>query len=178
MTVTRRHWRGVRDSSPNAPRVEAVDAFGWIVHKHSIPHGGRLILVSTADVERARAPNLAIYTAGRGVVVNDRVGAMPDRVPGMCTGERPDHPAGTTTITADGRLELWCFNWHANRGALPAATPLRCANAESVELQAGQRVLLCAGALGDFEPGPFVAPGGPLAARGDVYGFLIEGERG
>jgi hypothetical protein len=96
----------------------------------------------------------------------------------MFTGDRPDHPAGTTTIAAPDGLEFWCFNWHANRGALPAATPLRCANAESVELQAGQRVLLCAGKLGDFEPGPFVAPGGPLEASGDVYGFLIEGDRG
>jgi hypothetical protein len=176
MTVPRRMWKGL--PTGDAPRVEPVRAFGWIVHKHTLPPNGRLILVSTQAVSRERAPNLAIYTAGRGVVTNDTVGPMPDREPGMFTGDRPDHPAGTTTIAAPDGLEFWCFNWHANRGALPAASPLRAADAELVELQAGQRVLLCTGALGEFGVGPFVAPGGPLVARGAVYGFLIEGDRG
>lgn len=176
MTVPRRMWRGL--PTGDAPRVEPVKAFGWVVHKHNLPPGSRLILVSTQDVPRDRAPNLAIYTAGRGVVTNTAVGAMPDREPGMFTGDRPDHPAGTTTIAAVEGLEFWCFNWHANRGALPAARPLRAADAEMVDLQAGQRALLCTGALGDFGVGPFVAPGGPLVARGAVYGFLIEADRG
>lgn len=178
MTVPRRVWRGLQPDDAAAPHVEPVTAFGWIVHKHVLPPGGRLILVATQEVARERAPNLAIYTAGRGVVTNDRVGALPDREPGMFTGDRPDHPIGITTITAAEGLEFWCFNWHANRGALPAATPLRAKNTEVVELPAGQRVLLCAGALGEFEPGPFLAPGEPLAARGDVYGLLIEEDRG
>ena len=175
MTVPRRVWRG----SLAGGMVEPVNAFGWVVHKHVLQPGCRLITVATQAVSRDRAPNLAIYTAGRGAVTNDLVGSMPDREPGMFTGDRPDHPAGTTTITAgnDG-LEFWCFNWHANRGALPAAVPLRAADAEMVDLPAGQRVLLCAGALGEFGVGPFLAPGGPLAARGNVYGLLIGSDRG
>lgn len=143
-----------------------------------MPHGSRLIMVATRDVPRDLSPNRALYVAGRGVVSNDRVGQMPDRLPGMFTGDRPYHPAGTTTVTSDGGLEFWCFNWHANRGALPAIEPFSAKNAETVELEAGQRVLLCRGAIGEHGVGPFVADGGPMLAVGDVYGMLLEGDRG
>ena len=61
---------------------------------------------------------------------------------------------------------------------MPELAALRATNAEVVELQAGQRVLICRGRLGEHGVGPFVADGAPLIADGDAYGFLIGGDRG
>lgn len=177
MSTPRRDWRGLPQPGGTS-LVEAHTAFGWKVHQHILKPGASLVVVSTKQIARNEAPNLAIYVRGLGTVTSSVLGTAPDRVPGMFTGDRPAHPAGTTKISVVEELEFWCFNWHANRGALPAATPLRAANAEVVELAAGQRVLLCSGVLGGHGVGPFVADGAPLTAAGAVYGFLIGGDRG
>ena len=176
MPTPRRDWRGLQQST--AFSVDARRAFGWKVHRHILQPGASLVVVATRDVPRAEAPNLALYVRGRASVTNSLLGEMPNRTPGLFTGDRPDHPAGTTKITAINELEFWCFNWHANRGALPVATPLRATNGEIVELVAGQRVLVCRGSLGANGVGPFVADGAPLAADGPTFGFLIGGDRG
>jgi len=168
-------WRAENNKSA---RVEEMDCFGWRVHRHVLPVGSCMVVVATHQIDRSEAPNKALYVRGRGVVTNSLGGQFDDRTPGLFTGARPDHPAGTTRILAAEELEFWCFNWHANRGALPDAEPLIAMNAEPVELAAGQRVLLCAGSLGPHSVGPFVATGEPLVAAGDVYGFLIGADRG
>lgn len=175
MTIPRRDWRGAEGLGA---RVIAHDVFGWRVHQHILPAGCALVVVAARSVDRAAAPNRAIYVRGRGVVTNSLGGQFEDRLPGLYTGERPDHPSGITKVTAAEELEFWCFNWHANRGALPELAPLRATNAELVELEAGQRILVCSGSLGEHGIGPFVAEGGRLMAVGDVYGFLIGGDRG
>jgi hypothetical protein len=125
MTIPRSEWRGAEGSSAY---VKAHDAFGWKVHQHILPVGCALLILSTASVERSAAPNRAIYVRGRGVVTNSFGGTFDDRVPGLFTAERPDHPEGTTKVLAAEELEIWCFNWHANRGALPDVLPLRAAD--------------------------------------------------
>lgn len=189
MSTPRKAWRGSiqpaaegasgpDDAPRTTPLVEQHKAFGWVVHRHVLPVGAALVVVSSGSVPRENAPNLALYVRGRGAVSNPNAPAAPDRTPGLFTGDRPAHPIGITRITAVEELEFWCFNWHANRGALPAATPLRATNMETVELPQGQRVLLCVGALGGHGVGPFVADGSPMVAIGDVFGFLIGGDRG
>ena len=175
MTIPRREWRGAEGASA---RVELHETFGWKVHQHTLPAGCAMVVVSTRSIERISAPNRALYVRGRAVVTNSFGGRFDDRVPGLFTVDRPDHPEGVTRVTAAEELEFWCFNWHANRGALPELAALRATNAEAVELQAGQRVLICCGRLGEHGVGSFVADGAPLIADGDVYGFLIGGERG
>lgn len=175
MTPTRQEWRGL-EIGPII--VDRHHAFGWVVHRHLMPVGSKMKFILTKPVERAAAPNIALYVAGRGEVVLDGQTPRPDRVPGLFTKESVAQPTGETVVTAVEPLEFWCFNWHANRGALPEVAALRLADGEAAELSAGQRVLLCKGALGAHRMGAFVADGAPLFASGAVYGFLIGADRG
>ncbi len=175
MTPSRREWRG-EEIGPIV--VDRHTAFGWIVHQHLMPVGSKMMFVSTRTVPRESAPNIALYVAGRGQVAREDGSQAPDRLPGLFTAESAPQPAGTSTVTAVEPLEFWCFNWHANRGALPAIAALRLAHGANAELSAGQRVLLCKGLLGGRATGPFVADGAPLQAEGAVYGFLIGADRG
>ena len=175
MTPSRRDWRGKEAES----RVTTHEAFGWKVHRHVLPVGGALVVVSSRSIERDAAPNLALYVRGRGVVTNSVGGQFDDRVPGLFTGERPDHPEGTTRITAAEELEFWCFNWHANRRALPDATPIRAPHGGPWRATAGQRVLVCAGAIGEHWAGDtFVSDGAELETAPVTYGLMIGGDRG
>lgn len=174
MSVSRREWRG----SELAATVTQHDVFGWRVHRHILPINACMVVVSTRSIERSEAPNRAFYVRGRGVVTNSFGGQYDDRVPGLFTGERPDHPEGTTKITAVEELEFWCFNWHANRGALPALTPIRFPDGGVFLGQEGDRVLVCSGGLGRHEPGDSFRVGGDeLVAASGTYALLIGGDR-
>ena len=175
MTPTRQEWRGL-EIGPII--VDRHAAFGWVVHRHLMPVGSKMKFIAAREVQRASAPNIALYVAGRGEVSRDNGTAAPDRLPGLFTPESTPQPAGTSTVCAVEPLEFWCFNWHANRGALPAVQALRLADGEAFTPNAGQRVLVCRGALGAHEMGPFVANGSALQADGQVYGFLIGADRG
>jgi len=174
MTVPRREWRGQESAAIVTPH----EVFGWRVHRHILPAGTSMVVVSARSVARSAAPNRALYVRGRGVVTNSFGGQFDDRVPGLFTGERPDHPKGTTTVTAAEELEFWCFNWHANRGALPALTPLRFPQGGVFHGNEGDRILVCAGSLGRHEPGnTFRVSGVELAAAPGTYALVIGGER-
>jgi hypothetical protein len=177
MIPTRRDWRGAY-IHPAAISVEAHEFFGWKVHRHCMPVGSKLITQATGPILRPACPNLTLYVRGRASVTDSEGNALTDRVPGMFSAERPDHPAGTFTVTAAEPVEFWCFNWHANRGALPSASALRVNDGASFQGQPGQRVILCKGQLGDHqEASAFWCDGSAMTAVGQVYGFLVGGDR-
>lgn len=175
MTVARRDWRGLEAGKALAERYEA---FGWAVHRHVLPMGAAMVVVASASVERDKAPNRALYVRGRASVTLDDGSVFPDRVPGLFTAERPDHPAGIVTVRAIQETEFWCFNWHANRGALPDLTPLRFQDGGVFTGQEGDRVLVCSGSLGRHEPRDTFRMGGDeLAAAPGTYALVIGGDR-
>jgi hypothetical protein len=176
---SRQQWRAEEDSKSGSSLVQAMMAFGWIVHRHILPAGHRLVTRLAAPVPRALAPNLTLYVKGRASFTHEDGTVFDDRVPGMFSGDRPDTPAGVMTHAVLEDLEFWCFNWHANRGALPQVEVFRVMDAGSFNAPVGQRVILCAGTLGGYEYGTaFIHDGGALAASGDCYGFLVGGDRG
>lgn len=153
-------------------------AFGWKVHRHVLPIGSKLVTKAAKPVARSAAPNLTLYVRGEASFTHDDGTVFANRTPGMFSGDRPDTPAGVMTHTALTEFEFWCFNWHANRGALPQVQILRLADGTALEAPQGTRVLLCAGTLGNFEFGTaFVHDGSALTAHGDCYGFLIGADR-
>jgi hypothetical protein len=175
---SRRAWRAEEDSRNGASLVQAMKAFGWIVHRHILPAGHELITRAADPVPRALAPNRTLYVKGRASLTHEDGTVFEDRVPGMFSGDRPDTPAGVMTHTALDDLEFWCFNWHANRGALPQLEVFRIADSGAFAAPAGQRVILCSGMLGGHEFGTaFIHDGATLFASGDCYGFLIGGHR-
>ncbi len=178
MTVSRRDWRGSYDAGTSGVHVEAFTVFGWKVHQHIMPPGSKLITISSQAVERTKAANITLTVRGRGIVTGDDGTAYPDRVPGMFSPERGDVPKGAVTTLADTELEFWCFNWTANRGALPQAQALRITEDQNVTLPHGLIVLVCRGGIGGHFAGEsFVADGSPLQAAPATYGFLIGGAR-
>lgn len=175
MSTPRRVWKPQRTDSVIRRTIEA---FGWRVMQHVMPEGGRLVTVATQEVPRGKAPNLTLYVRGRATFTLPDGTQGEDRVPGMFSGDRPNTPAGESVQQAVEELEFWCFNWHANRGALPQVEILRLAKGDQFTASTGQRVLLCAGLLGDRAAGTsFIYDGVPLTAQEDCYGFLIGGDR-
>lgn len=182
MTVARRDWRGSY-AHPDAVQVEAFEAFGWKVHRHRMPAGSAMVLTALAEVERERAPNLTLYTQGLIAVRGGDGTAFEDRVPEMFSAERPNHPAGVVTLTAVQDSEFWCFNWHANRAALPALVPIRLQPGQSLQVSSGQRLWLFRGQAamaGDTLPIPsslLAAEDGEIAALEATYGVIVEADR-
>jgi hypothetical protein len=174
----RQAWRAEEDARGDEALVQAMKAFGWVVHRHILPVGYVLTTRAAAPVPRVAAPNSTLYVKGRASFTHEDGTVFDNRVPGMFSGDRPDTPAGVMMHTALTEFEFWCFNWHANRGALPQVEVFRLADGEVLSAPVGQRVLLCAGALGTFQNGSaFVHDGGALVASGDCYGFLIGADR-
>lgn len=182
MTVARRDWRGSY-AHPDAVQVEAFEAFGWKVHRHRMPAGSAMVLTASAEVERERAPNLTLYTRGLISVRGGDGTAFEDRVPGMYSAERPNHPAGVVTLTAVQDSEFWCFNWHANRAALPALVPIRLQQGQSLQVSSGQRLWLFRGqaAMAGYTlpiPSSLLAgEDGELVALEATYGVIVEADR-
>ncbi len=175
---SRQQWRAEEDAKKGSSLVQAMKAFGWVVHRHILPAGHELVTKLAAPVPRAKAPNLTLYVRGEATFTHEDGTVFANRVPGMFSGDRPDTPAGVMTHTALTELEYWCFNWHANRGALPQVDVFRVADAGSFNAPVGQRVILCAGILGGYEYGTaFIHDGSELLAVGDCYGFLLGGSR-
>lgn len=178
MTITRRVWRGEYVPGQQTPHVKEAEAFGWKVHRHVLPVGTSMIVLSQRTIDRVEAPNIALYVRGRASVTNDSSGTYPDRIPGLFTGERPEHPQGKTTITAIEELEFWCFNWHANRRALPQLTPVCLPDGGEIEVELGQRVLVCRGELAGHEvEQSFKAQQTTLVGAENTYALLIGGDR-
>ncbi len=166
----RREWRGINSSQiiNNSHTV-----FGYTVTQMIIPKDSSLVIVSKNAVARENSPNRTLYVRGLGKVEND--GQLLDpRTAGMYSGDRPEHPAGTTKVTAIEELELWCFNWHANRGRLPTLTPLRLVNTESYTPASGTKILVCYGGIDDCTAAHnFTATGETLSVQGNTYGFIF-----
>ena len=182
MIPSRRDWRGAYDH-PAAIRVEAHEAFGWKVHLHRMPAGSVLVLTASAEVERGLAPNLTLYTGGRICVTGGDGTVFEDRVPGMYSGERPNHPAGVVTLMAAEDSAFWCFSWHANRAALPSLRPIRLQPGDVWPLDAGQRLWILEGqasfgAQSIRSPSSqVVAVAADLVAVSAAYGVNVEADR-
>jgi hypothetical protein len=154
------------------------DCFGWVIEQTVLPAGNSLIVVARADIPRAKAPALTFYVGGHATVTNNLTGTYPDRVSGMFTGNRPDHPAGITTLTAVEELELWCFHWLINKRSLPIVSTFALQTNETVTTVTGQRIFICKGELGNYFAGDqFVSDGTTLTAACATYGFYVENER-
>lgn len=171
---TRLEWRAEEDSSKGKPLVQTMTAFGWVVHRHILPVGYKLITKTTKLVPRALSPNLTLYVRGRASFTHADGTVYEDRVPGMYSGDRPDTPAGVMTHTVLEELEYWCFNWHANRGALPIVEVFRLQPGDIMPVN-NRKVILCYGTLGPYEFGnAFIQDKEPLIAQDVCYGFFVE----
>lgn len=178
MSSSKKLWRVGFDDSTVKPYVSMQEVFGWKVHQHILPVGSSMQVVSVSSVPRADALNRALYVGGRATVNNNLVGQLDDRVPGLFTGDRPDHPAGISMIRPVEELEFWCFNKVINRGALPDLQPVVLADGQVLDTDPGQRIFICRGQLGDhFARDAFISDGTPLVSDGDTFGFLIGGDR-
>lgn len=174
MTVSRREWRGAYSADQGVIQITPIYAFGWLVHRHVMPVGTKVITTSSKVIERAKAPNITLTVRGRGIVTGEDGTAYPDRLPGLFSPERTDIPKGVVTTLANTELEFWCFNWTANRGALPEVQPLRVTENQEITLPEGQKVLVCLGKLGEYSPTEsFVANGEATQVLAPTYGFLI-----
>lgn len=177
MTVSRQVWRGDYPAATN-PSVQRLEVFGWVAHRHVLPEGSKLITTATKPVQRSQAPNLTLYVRGRATVTSSTGEILDDRVPGMFSADRPDHPVGIFTVQAVEELEFWCFNYTANRRALPELTPLRFPDGGVFLGQEGDRILVCAGSLGRHEAGDSFRVGGDeLVAAPGTYALVIGGDR-
>lgn len=176
MTVSLRQWRAKK--TDQVQRTEFV-VFGWKVLKHVMPVGSRLVTYSKGVIQRAVAPNLTYYVRGRATTQLPDGSFIVDRVPGMYSGDRPPAPIGETVLTAVEELEFWCFNWHANGGALPVLQVFALSDGQPLVAEPGQRTVLCCGTLGNHEPGVgFMYDGQALHSEGDSYGFFLESSHG
>lgn len=172
--VARRNWRA-EDFTDDATIFQTLTAFGWTLHRSVLPVGNKIVTKAATTVTRSSAASLILYVRGRASLTHENGTIFDDRVAGMYSGDRPDTPAGVMTHEVIEELEFWCFNWHVNRGALPALSILRLADGETFNAPVGQRVIVCTGALGAYERGmAFVHDASPLVASGTVYGFLVE----
>ena len=180
---SRREWRPQYFTGPALVYVEGFEFFGWRVGRHCMPAGSRMQIRSATGVPRAAAPNLTLYTMGRITVTGSDGANFDDRVPGMFSAERPDHPSGVVTLQALVDSEFWCFNYTANRRALPVLQPIRLAAGQQVELSAGQRVVLLRGdaLVGgqeqDWPSSLITAQAGVLTAMTALYGVIVEANR-
>jgi hypothetical protein len=178
MTVSRREWSGSYPAGQGTIQIFPIYAFNWLVYRHVMPSGTKLITTSSKVIERAKAPNITLTVRGRGTVRGEDGTVYPDRVPGLFSPERTDVPKGAVTTLADSELEFWCFNWTANRGALPQVEALRITEDENVIFPSGQRVLVCLGKVGNFSAGEsFTADGTSMSVTAPTYGFLIGDSR-
>lgn len=171
---TRLDWRAEEDARGENALVQSMKAFGWIIHRHILPVGYVLTTRATKVVPRALAPNLTLYVKGRASFTHEDGTVFEDRVPGMYSGDRPDTPAGVMQHTVLEELEYWCFNWHANRGALPVVEVFRLQPGDIMPVN-NRKVILCYGTLGTYEFGTaFVHDKEPLVAQSVCYGFFVE----
>lgn len=176
---TRRHWRAEFSNGPSLVYTEACHAFGWKAVRHFMPVGATLRIRSSGTIPRHLAPNRTYFVSGLIRTTLDDGTQAPDRTPGMYSAERPDSPAGVLTMTAVEDAEFWCFNYTANRRALPELTPLRYPDGGVFMGQEGDRILVCAGSLGRHEAGDSFRVGGDeLVVAPGTYALVIGGDRG
>lgn len=178
---SRAEWFGV--PPPEGNMVDTHKVFGWKVHRHRMRAGTKLKIVSKTVIERDAAPNLAMYVGGLAVVTDDAGNTYPDRVPGMFTSERPDHPAGIVTLAVTEDVEFWCFNYTANKNSLPDLTPVRLAPMDILRLTKGQLLFVMKGSFPGNEfsiPTPFTFRAEEdvsLVATSVSYAFIIASEK-
>lgn len=174
MATSKRDWRGSYVEGQQKVHVEKHMVFGWLIHQHILPVGTRLVISSSKKIERAAATNIAMYVRGEATIVNPTLPDIPNRTPGLFTGDRPDHPEGITTITPITEVEFWCLNFISNRYKLPCITPIRLPTAGTIQPAAGTRILVCRGNLNNYYAADkFIADGSELVSTGDTYGFII-----
>ena len=175
--VPRSIWRGSYQAETDPIRIEKFEAFGWQGARHILRPGAAVVTIARDVIERTSAPNLTFYVRGLATVTEANGDVLDDRVPGMFSGERPDHPKGTFTVRAVEETEFWCFNWIANRRSLPTLTPIRAEDGQVVQLAPEAMVLVCRGRLGDCEVGGTLVADGNLTAHGKTYALIFGGAR-
>jgi hypothetical protein len=130
----------------------------WKIIQTKIPIGCTLTTIAKNTITRENAPNLTFYVKGVGIVTNSNEVTIPNRVAGVFSGHRPDHPAGITKLTALEDIELWCCNKTHNRGRLPILTPIIITEYNTFTVNSGELYLVCYGCL-DNKTGPFTIIG-------------------
>lgn len=174
MTTSKRDWRGTYIQGQQKVYVERHTAFGWYVHQHIIPVGCRLVINSSKSITRSQATNIAMYVRGNATITNPNLPDIPNRVPGLFTDERPDHPEGITTITPLVETEMWCLNYISNRYRLPNVTPIRIELAGTLTPEINSKILVCRGNLNNYYAADsFISDGSTLSSDGVTYGFII-----
>ncbi len=164
---------------------QKVDAFGWVLHRKVLERGQTYTAVVPEDMLPSESENITLWTRGQLRGVREDGYVPPPRNPGDFSLERQMMPKGSYSFTALEPTEWWCFNWRANRHALPAVKPLRIEPGQHHRLNAGQLVFLCHGEIdthaGRLDPGTEVRVSADCIVQAwresPVYGFIIEEER-
>jgi hypothetical protein len=174
---TSKQWRGLKPETGAVPVITLLTVFGWKVHRHEMPVGSCVKIFSEQTLNREDAPNLTFQVKGESKVTNSNGGDFPNRVAGMFSGDRGQHPAGLTTLIPMSDVEFWCFNYHYNRRRLPELTPIRLRNAESLDVPEGSKVLLCLGSVGCYTSrDTFLTSEEKLVSQGDSYLLMFKEE--
>lgn len=166
----RKDWYG---TNPKEILHRHYDVFGFRVSQFILPVDSSLVIVSANIVKRENSPNKTLYVRGLGRAENNGT-LWSTKVPGIYSGDRPDHPKGVTKLIAIEELEFWCFNWHDNRGKLPDVSPIRLTGTNTYNPGVNKKILVCYGKLNEYTSGTyFISTGEPLTVTGDTYGFIF-----
>jgi hypothetical protein len=178
MTVSRDFWNATFIAGQKEVFIKNYKCFGWIVQQVILPVNSSMVTVCTDILVRTQAPNLALYVRGRATVVNDESGSYPDRLPGLFTKNRPDHPKGITTVKAVEETELWCFNFLINKRHLPSITPIYIEQNQTYQSQQPELLFVCSGQLNDYTSGQEIVDSTALlTAQQPAYILKVENAR-
>lgn len=143
--------------------------FDWILVRCTAVAGTVWKYKMPVDIVRSKASTIAMYTKGL-VLVTSPNGKVDDRVPGLCTAERPNIKAGEYTMEAAQDAEWWCFDKRLNPGGNPQAKALRVKAGTSRTLPVGSRIVLLGDTpqLIDVAKKPY-----KVTATQDILGFVL-----
>jgi hypothetical protein len=148
-------------------------AFNWTIVQMIIPVNCRLVTISKREIIRSAAPNLTLYVRGEGIVKNSEGLTIDNRVPGLFSGYRPNHPQGVSTVIALTELELWCCNRKENKGKLPNLSPIILDAGDTLNLPLNSKILICSGKLDEYAAGDSFILSKSMNAKEKVYALLF-----
>lgn len=172
---SRKEWQVIVPASDKQMTIEHHTVFGWKVRRHLMPTGATIFTQVTIDIPKAKAPNRAMYVAGRCNVYHNDV-QQADREAGTYLQDVPVLFAGMHKVVAVEPSEFWCFNYSENRRSLPRVTPVRILAGQTYTPEQNELLFVMKGSLNE-QLGPFTleaTQGEVLTAQTNVYAFKIE----
>lgn len=148
-------------------------AFNWVIVQMIVPPTCSFITLAKKEIDRGVAPNLTFYVRGEATVTNSNKLHIDNRIAGMFSGNRPNHPAGVSKVTAITELELWCCNIKENNGSLPKLSPIILNIGDSLNKPINSKILICSGKLEGYKSGNSFIVSKNIFAEEKTYALLF-----